>query len=779
MIQIMGIRHWVNAEGKDCETDSALFDKGYRANSVQELFAQLPAILKQIPKKEQYNLFFTAAECTEKKRDFHAAHVVWFDIDGIELSRIPEYIEVFLATWNLDEKKTGIVSSGRGLHFYIGIKTPIVDKNFFSKTRDNYKALLTELGNNFSLRGLPHKLDPSVWDARRLMRLPGTKNKKPGKPEAECKLLQSNIEAIDFDIVKLSKIPEVEKTESLDAKSVSSMFAPDPKAIFQGCEFLKYCKSNASEVTEPEWYAALSIVARFPNGNEEAHTISKGHSGYSYEETERKIEQALKSSGPRTCKNIQNLWGACTKCPHYEKVTSPILLRDPNEIRTEKTGFYHYHANKDGVMKKGLPDYEGLLKFFRRKQPYKCTERVCFIFNGTHYEEMSDIKLAGFAQVNFKPECRKHMVEEFKSMVHRTELVDPEEWAGVVSRKVNFKNGVLNIDTMALEPHSPDHLFRYCLPYDYDARAVAPTFDKFIDDVTGKNQTHKDTLLEFGGYALIGNDCRYQKALILDGVGNNGKSTFIEMIKAVAGKRGYSALSFTEMNNPDRRTALDGALFNITEETPNVLWDTTTFKNLVSGGELQVRYLYKSAYAIRNRAKLIFSCNELPLVTDTSRGFFRRFLIVPFKQKFSIEQGNVDLTIGEKMKAELPGIFNAFLAGYKKLEAQGAFSKQLLGEDAELKEYQSLTDPAQYWLEECVTIGDKGESTMQNLYKSYSAFCLTNGYEKKALPSNVFGKHLKTIIKDYDERFSVVKRDGKSVRILKGVSTEIHAEEDY
>lgn len=775
----MGIRHWKNAQGEDCETDSALFDKNFRANSVQELFATLPAILKQIPKKEQYNLFFTAAECTDKKREFHASSVVWFDIDGIELSRIPEYIEIFLATWNLDEKKTGIVASGRGLHFYIGITTPIVDKNYFSNTRDNYKALLTELGANFSARGLPHKLDPSVWDARRLMRLPGTKNKKPGKPEAECKLLQANIEPIDFDIVKLSKIPVVEKGEALDAKSINTLFQADPRAVFQGCEFLKYCRTNASEVSEPEWYAALSIVARFPNGNEEAHTLSKGHPGYSYEETERKIEQALKSSGPRTCKNIQNLWGACNKCPHYEKVTSPILLRDPNEIRTEKTGFFHYHADKNGVMKRGEPDYEGLVKFFRRKYPYKCTANSAYIYNGTHYELYDDTLLAQFAQEHFKPICRKFMVAEFQAMIYRTELVPANHWASGVSRKVNFQNGVLDIDTMVLHPHSPDFLFKYVLPYDFDARAVAPVFSRFLEEITGGDKTLANTLLEFGGYALAGEDCRYQKALVLEGEGSNGKSTFIETIKAVAGERGYCALSFQDLNSLERRTPLDGALFNITEETPREIFDTTQFKNLVSGGELQVRHLYKANYTIRNRAKLIFSCNELPLMPDTSNGMYRRVLIVPFKKRFSREQGNLDLQIGTKMRAELPGIFNAFLEGYKRLEKEGTFTKSSVGEDLELKAYQSLTDPVQYWLEECVTIGETGESTLQNLYKSYAAFCLTNGYERKTLPSNVFGKRLRALIKDYDARFSNTKRDGKTVRILKGVSTEIHGEEDY
>jgi putative DNA primase/helicase len=779
MIQIMGIRTFPGEGGKIIETDGAFFKKNWRAESVAELFANLDKYIEQIPIKERVNLFFTAPGCTDKKREFLSADVVWFDIDSIETSRIPEYVEVFCHTFNVKESETGIVSSGRGLHFYIGITTPIVDKGYFAATKDHYKALLDALGKGFAARGLPHGLDPSVWSARQLMRLPGTRNEKEGKAPAECRLLQSRIIPVAFDITMLSGLPTVDKTEAIDAKSFQATFKPDTKFVFQGCEFLKYCKSNPGTVTEPEWYAALSITARLPDGNRESHGISEGHSGYSFEETETKIEQALKASGPRTCKNINNIWGACSKCPNFDKVSSPILLRDPNEIRTEAQGFHHYHMDKNGIMKKGEPCYEDLVKFFKRKHAYKCTSKVCFTYNGKFYAEYKDEYLASFAQTNFKPECRLMMCREFEAMIHRTELVDSDAWTMGTERKVNFQNGVLDVETGELLPHNADQLFKYCLPFEYNPNAKSPAFDKFMDEVTGNDSVMKQTLLEFGGYALSGDDCSFQKALLLEGEGANGKSTFMDTIKAVAGKRGYSSLSFQEMINPDRRTPLDGALFNITEETPRALWDTTVFKALVAGGEVQVRHLYKTGYSIQNRAKLIFSCNELPTVPDASRGFFRRFLIIPFRAHFSLEKGNVDKQIGKKLAAELPGIFNQFLDGYRRLKEQGAFTKELQGDDKEMREYKSLADPVQYWFDECVVEAAGAEVEVANLYKSYRAFCDTHGLEKQALPSNVFGKRLKQKIPDYEAKAVVAKREGRAVRLLKGFQCDIHGDKEF
>lgn len=781
MLQITGIRSF-ERDGKTIKYDGAFFDDKWRAQSIQDLFENLDSYINAIPKKERWNIFFTVANCTNKKREFQSCSVIWFDIDGIDTSQIDKYIKVFCDTLKVNREEIGIVCSGRGLHFYIGLQVPIVDKKFFVETKDHYKEVLFHLGAGFKRETLPHKLDSSVYESRRIMRLPGTLNKKDGLSDADCVLIQKNIKPIPFDLTILSGLPRVTKDEQIDTKSLQQ-FAPDSKAIFQGCEFLRYCKENPDTVNEPEWYAALSITARMENGNKISHDLSKAHPRYSADETDRKIDQALAASGPRTCKNIQGIWGSCGQCRYWEKVTSPILIRDEAEIKTEKTGFYHYHYDpKTGAMKRGEPDYEGLLKFFQRKHPFVSTEKVVWIWNGTHFQEFHDDKLKEFPQLHFKPECRNRMVQEFTELCYRTNVRLSDEWSDATLRKINFKNGVLDLNTSEFLPHDMKFGFKYCLPYDYTPEATAPKFEKFLHDVTKGDSTLIATLLEFGGYILAGDDCKYEKALMLEGSGSNGKSTFIEVLKAITGKQAYSTLSVKEIENIERRSALDGALYNITEETPSRFWDTPTFKNLISGGELQVRRLFKNNYDMRNRAKLVFSCNELPLSSDSTNGFFRKFLIVPFHIRFSKAAGNIDINIREKLKQELPGIFNLFLSGWRNLEKQGSFTKQDQG-DKELEEYKTLSNPIKFWLEECISLEEPETSelkiTITELFTSYKVFLEETGYEKQITPQNIFWRRLKEMIPDYGNRSTVTTRDKRSIRVLKGIKASVHADKDF
>ena len=775
MIQITGLRP-VDGDFKN-QMDGVFFEKKWRAPSVPALLANLDDYLAQIPEKERWNLFFTASVCADKKREFHHTDVLWFDLDGIDLTRADEYIEATCETLQIKREETGIVCSGNGLHFYVGLKTAIADPKFFNQAKDHYRAVLELLGSAFMEKDLPIKLDTSVFNARQIMRLPGTENRKPHKGKAPVKayIINAVIKPTDFSLAKLSNIPEVDKSESINTKN----YEPRAEPIMQGCEFLKYCAEHAHDISEPEWYAALSITARLKDGRAVSHELSKGHPKYSFDETEKKITQAVTVSGPRTCSNIQNIWGNCGSCKHFGKLTAPILITDPNDIKTKDTGFFHIVFDpKTKSMKVGKPDYEGLAKYFEQKFPFRSTERTCWVYNGTHYEIMGDAELAAFAQDHFKPECRNNMVAEFREMIWRLNVFTAEDWDDTRKDKINFKNGVLDLKTKKLLAHSPEYGFKNVLPYDYDPRAVAPNFEKFLTDVTRGNFLLRDTLLEFSGYALAGGPCTYQKALVLEGVGSNGKSTFIDVLKAVAGEKSYSALAFSELNEREARIALDGALFNITEETPNKIWDSSTFKNLVTGGEASVRMLFKNGYKFRNRAKLIFSCNELPLVNDNSSGMYRRFLIVPFHAKFSKADGNLDLKIFDKLAQELPGIFNLFLTAWETLQKRGYFAKE--GEpDKDLQEYKLLSDTVAYWASESIREESGAFTALDDLFKSYTAFCDDSGYEKVKLPKNIFGKKLKQIVPRYESIFKIKKIEGKSVRGLDGIACGIYETKEF
>ena len=72
----------------------------------------------------------------------------------------------------------------------------------------------------------------------------------------------------------------------------------------------------------------VSNLAQTDEGPELVHQLSSPYPLYSREETEQKIQHALKDSGPHTCKSIEGIDGKqwCEECSFRGKVTSPIVL---------------------------------------------------------------------------------------------------------------------------------------------------------------------------------------------------------------------------------------------------------------------------------------------------------------------------------------------------------------------------------------------------------------------------------------------------------------------
>lgn len=90
------------------------------------------------------------------------------------------------------------------------------------------------------------------------------------------------------------------------------------------CDFIRWCRENPTDVPEPLWYALISNLASIrPGGYSLCHQFSREYPTYTHTETDAKILHALDSSGPHTCKYINENGFNCAKvCT----VKSPVAL---------------------------------------------------------------------------------------------------------------------------------------------------------------------------------------------------------------------------------------------------------------------------------------------------------------------------------------------------------------------------------------------------------------------------------------------------------------------
>lgn len=762
MIQILGLRSFVDSNGAERKYDT-FFEKKWRAKSVLDLFTNIAHYLDGIPPEERFNLYYTAAHCEESKgRVFVSQEILPFDLDGIDCARLPDYIHIVSGVLDVPKDKLGCVATGNGLHVIIHLAVPFIDKDFFDRYRAAYKLLCARINKKIGEAGLLQPttgaLDPSVFSAARILRLPNTRNIKKDKGEKHAQLINTG-DVVQWDFSKFLGYQEPDFDQCVSPTLLPNLPPPDTENVLKDCSFIAHCRDKQHEIHEPEWYAMLSIIGRLDEGQRLAHEFSKDHPQYDEYETNIKLDHALSSSGPRTCENISMMWDGCTSCKHFGVIKSPIQITGDDFISTEQTGFYKILRDINGVEKKRIPDYDGLMRFFYRKHKFTTMQEggVTYLYNGKFWEETSLIYIDQFAEENFSPAPNNGMCMEFRGKIRRNHT-KPLSWYSLPNF-INFDNGVLDMHTFELKPHSHEYGFRYCLPFDYDPKEECPTFDKYLDDVTLNDKNIQAVLMEFMGYALSNTDPSIgQKALILVGEGSNGKSVWLDLLKYMAGKNNYSTLSMgQEISKLENRQQLDGKLFNVSEEVPTkALAENNIFKTLVTGGEVQARKLYCDSYSMKCNSKILMACNEMPLSADSSHGLIRRLLIIPFRATFNGRTQDTQMRF--KLYSEASGIFNKVLTALCRFQRNKGFTTAAAIDEA-LNVYRRESSPVGTWFEEKVVVVRDASTPLDQMYQDFVGDSMLNGIRPVPMPT--FTKELRRWTKmDLEKRRvnGVIKR---------------------
>ena len=756
MIQILGLRPFTTATGAVKLTD-AFHEKGWGAVDIAELFRDMEKYVALIPEEQRWNMFYTVANCTDQKRHFLRQEVLPIDIDGIVRGTEPQIVDAVCEELELPKDKIGIVYSGNGVHLLIGLRTAITDPSYLRNNKPYYRALCGRINTALFAKGLKGQADPVVFSEARLLRLPFTENRKEGKTSTQCQLINRTIVPLDMDLFALADLPQVGEGDHIHPRAMLRMPKPDREAVEAGCGFLQHCRANQATLSEPEWYAMLSIVGRFDQGEKLVHDYSKGHPQYDERVTDEKLKHALEAAGPRTCNNISNMYAGCASCPHRGKITSPIQIVGENTIRTLESGFYNVVLDQNGTPKQGKPNYDDLVKYFYQKHEYvsvRVTEQV-MVWNGQYWKDFPKQDIHSFAERHFNPTPTNSMCGEFEAKLKRTNLVDLE-WTHVPN-KLNFKNGVLDLDTGILEPHNSEYGFTYIIPYDYEPKGDCPTFKKFLKDVSCEDDDLADLIAEYVGYCISGEDpSLVQKCAILHGDGSNGKSVLLHLMRNLVGNHNCSAVSIDSLKRENYRYHLMNKMFNATDEAPSHSFvESSTFKQMTAGDEIEVRKLYGEPIMWKCTAKLVFACNELPFSADFTHGMFRRLIIIPFRQTFSREKGNLDPMILNKLLEERSDIFKYCLEKYFACRARSFEFTKARASIEELDDYISYSDHVDRFIQDTCRFDSSGPTIPINAaYNLFVIWCKDNHIHRPisfASFTRRFGKKMETHFPDVEK----------------------------
>ena len=275
----------------------------------------------------------------------------------------------------------------------------------------------------------------------------------------------------------------------------------------------------------------------------------------------------------------------------------------------------------------------------------------------------------------------------------------------------------------------------FYLDIEYNANAYDKHVDKFLNDITCNRIELRQTLEEILGHILLTNKFPAH-VFFLSGGGNNGKSTFLEMINNFVGELGQN-LSLDAFNDGTSVATLNAKLVNCTDETEgNFIDKCKGYKSLASGNTITVRPIYSKPVKVQNTATLILSANKMPEFKDKSKGFFRRLIIIPFDFEITEKISNLDELLSTDNAKSY--ILNLALKGVQNIKSNGykITMNQYLKEA--VQQYIFETDTVASYLETQPIIENERTSIV---HEKYSFYCLNIG--KSPLGLSKFSSRLK------------------------------------
>lgn len=328
-------------------------------------------------------------------------------------------------------------------------------------------------------------------------------------------------------------------------------------------------------------------------------------------------------------------------------------------------------------------------------------------------------------------------------------------------RLLCLDNGVYDIDTNMFLPHNYKYYFTTKLPIYYEPTARIDKIDTFLREIL--NEEDIPIIQELFGYLLY-KDYHIHRAFMFDGSGANGKSTLLSLMSTFVGENNVCNVSLQDVSTDKFIVSqLYKKLANIYSDlTDKAIYESGIFKILTGQDRITCDVKFKSPITFRNYAKLVYSCNKIPIVNDDTDAFYRRWTLISFPNQFLGDDADPQLIDKLTTDTELSGLFNWSIDGLQRLLKNGRFTNEKTLEDIK-EEFVLKSDPIKAFIHYQIVDDSNAEVSKSDVYEAYVNLCK----EKKLRPlaNNVFSREIKKSLPFIREGRTGKERFWKGIRL--------------
>lgn len=366
------------------------------------------------------------------------------------------------------------------------------------------------------------------------------------------------------------------------------------------------------------------------------------------------------------------------------------------------------------------------------------------------------------SMIQYIPQLRKTQRRE---VIEYMELI-VEEHQPADARYIAFNNGVFDIVDDELKPFTPDIIITNKVPWDYVPEAYSELADTTLNKLACGDADIRALLEECIGYCFYRRN-ELGKAFILTGDKSNGKSTFLDCVKAILGDENISALDLKELGDRFSTSMMFGKLANIGDDIGDDFLQgaqVSIFKKIVTGNRIKAERKGQDPFEFNPYIKLLFSANDIPRMKDKTGAVLRRLVIIPFNASFSKNEPDYDPFIKYKLiqQESIEYLIRVGVEGLKRVIINNEFTQSVKVQD-QLDEYEEENNPI------IAFIADAGVDMIENeptadVYKRYQVFCADNAMTP--MSNIVFSKQIN---KRLGLEISIVKVNGRTKRIFRKI----------
>lgn len=411
--------------------------------------------------------------------------------------------------------------------------------------------------------------------------------------------------------------------------------------------------------------------------------------------------------------------------------------------------------------------YKGTTFLFDRFATYMKNNHHIIRINNQLHMYQDGIYISG--QADIEGEMIKHIPQlnrsKRKEVLDYLDVLIRENTPATEAHLIAFRNGILNVYDDSFTPLTPEHIITNRIDWDYNPQAYDELTDKTLNKIACNDESIRALLEEATGICMFRRN-ELGKAFILTGTGSNGKSTFLNMLRHMLGKRNISSLDLKKLSDRFSTVMLFGKMANIGDDiSDEFVVDSSIFKKIVTGETIDAEQKGQPKFEFEPYVKLFFSANNIPRMGKgrDSAAISRRLVIIPFEAKFSPEDADYVPFIGDKLKTQeaMEYLIQLGIKGLKRvLETRQFTTSEKV--QKELDEYEESNNPVLGFIKECESEDFQIENNpTSDVYRRYNEYCLSNNLNPM---SNIeFSKQINKLL-----NFQIIdkKISGKKYRIF-------------